>query len=281
MKTLAASSIGQYEQAVRALDSYVASVRLGLGACLRASPEFQRTIGGHAARPAVSIVIVFGSDQGLVGSFNESLTAYTLGSMVDLHATDAMVWAIGERAAALMSDAPGRQVKTINAATSIAGVATLVGQLLIDIEHVRETTPSVAVVLFHNRPSGGAIYSPCKLTLLPFDQKWQDQMLSVPWPSRALPDMVGGADLLLPALIDAYLFVMLYTAAAESLASENASRLAAMQRAEKNIDTLLENMARQYHRIRQEGIDEELFDVISGFDAASGASRPGVPAQAV
>ena len=61
--------------------------------------------------------------------------------------------------------------------------------------------------------------------------------------------------------------MLLYQACAESLASENASRLAAMQRAEKNIDNILESLNRTFHRIRQASIDEELFDVISGFEA--------------
>jgi F-type H+-transporting ATPase subunit gamma len=53
------------------------------------------------------------------------------------------------------------------------------------------------------------------------------------------------------------------------LASENASRLAAMQRADKNIDDLLETLHGTFHQLRQSGIDEELFDVISGFEALS------------
>jgi F-type H+-transporting ATPase subunit gamma len=62
----------------------------------------------------------------------------------------------------------------------------------------------------------------------------------------------------------------LYRACAESLASENASRLAAMQRTDKNIDELLDDLNRTFHRLRQNGIDEELFDVISGFEALVG-----------
>ena len=49
----------------------------------------------------------------------------------------------------------------------------------------------------------------------------------------------------------------------------NASRLAAMQRADKNIDQLLEDLYRTFHRLRQSSIDEELFDVVSGFEALS------------
>jgi F-type H+-transporting ATPase subunit gamma len=58
------------------------------------------------------------------------------------------------------------------------------------------------------------------------------------------------------------------------LASENASRLAAMERADKNIDELLENFHGVYHRLRQSGIDEELFDVISGYEALSKTKKP-------
>ena len=80
---------------------------------------------------------------------------------------------------------------------------------------------------------------------------------------------MGNGTVALRMLIREYLFVSLFRACAESLASENASRLAAMQRADKNIDELLEQLKGTFHRLRQNGIDEELFDVISGFEALS------------
>ena len=49
---------------------------------------------------------------------------------------------------------------------------------------------------------------------------------------------MGDGSTTLRALIREYLFVSLFRACAESLASENASRLAAMQRADENIDEL-------------------------------------------
>ena len=80
---------------------------------------------------------------------------------------------------------------------------------------------------------------------------------------------MGSGTATLRALIREYLSVSLFRACAESLASENASRLAAMQRADKNIDDLLEDLTGRFHRLRQSGIDEELFDVVSGFEALS------------
>ncbi len=46
-----------------------------------------------------------------------------------------------------------------------------------------------------------------------------------------------------------------------------------MDRAERNIDELSEELNRRFHRLRQSLIDEELFDVISGFEALSGSGR--------
>jgi F-type H+-transporting ATPase subunit gamma len=74
----------------------------------------------------------------------------------------------------------------------------------------------------------------------------------------------------LRGLIREHLFVSIFQACAESLASENASRLAAMQRADKNIDELLEDLNGTFRRLRQSGIDEELFDVIAGFEELVG-----------
>jgi F-type H+-transporting ATPase subunit gamma len=71
------------------------------------------------------------------------------------------------------------------------------------------------------------------------------------------------------AIVREYLFVLLFQAWAQSLASENASRLAAMQRAEENITDVLRGLTRKFHRIRQESIDEELFEVVSGYEALS------------
>jgi F-type H+-transporting ATPase subunit gamma len=82
-----------------------------------------------------------------------------------------------------------------------------------------------------------------------------------------LPEVLGDGTATLRSLIREYLFVSLFRACAESLASENASRLAAMESADKSIDELLETLNGTFHRLRQTGIDEELFKALSGFEA--------------
>ena len=88
-----------------------------------------------------------------------------------------------------------------------------------------------------------------------------------------LPEIIGSGSATLNALVREYLFISLFRACAESLASENASRLAAMERADKNISDLLERLHSTFNQLRQDGIDEELFDVVSGFEALLGSRR--------
>ena len=98
-------------------------------------------------------------------------------------------------------------------------------------------------------------------------------LAKIRWPTGNLPEVMGGGTATLRALIREYLFISLFRACAESLASENASRLAAMERADKNINDLLEQLHGTFHQLRQSGIDEELFDVISGFEALVGSRQ--------
>lgn len=104
---------------------------------------------------------------------------------------------------------------------------------------------------------------------LPLDAQWRQQLAALPWPTKNLPQTLRGAEVTLGALVREYLFISLYKACAESLASEIGSRLAAMQRADENIATLSANLGQTFHRLRQSSIDEELFDVTTGFNALS------------
>jgi F-type H+-transporting ATPase subunit gamma len=133
--------------------------------------------------------------------------------------------------------------------------------------YLKVFTNSCGEPIFHNRPQSGALYEPVSQRLLPLDAQWQQGLVKVKWPSGNLPEVMGPGTATLRALIREYLFISLFRACAESLASENASRLAAMERADRNIDELLSNLRNTTRRLRQSSIDEELFDVVSGFEA--------------
>jgi F-type H+-transporting ATPase subunit gamma len=273
MKALAASSIGQYETAVHALTDYYRTIELGLALCLRQAAPVTPTFVKKGAESASLGAVLFGSDQGLVGRFNEVLVEFATRTLEALPGKTKKIWAIGERIQALVSDTELSQSGALSVPTSVEAITRLVSQVLVEIERARESGEVVEVYLFHNHPKSGAGYEPVSRRILPLDQIWQSKLATMPWPTKNLPEVIEGGEAALQAFVRDYLFVVLFQASAESLASENASRLAAMQRAEKNINDILEDLNRTFHRIRQEAIDEELFDVISGYEALSRTAR--------
>jgi len=270
MKAMAAASIGQYERSVLALTDYYRTVELGLSVCFRgagsaAAMTSQPTQAGAGAVGAV----VFGSDQGLVGQFNDLMTDFALKTLASVPGNP-RVWAIGERVHARLADAGLAPLGLFPVPNSVKAISPLVGQILVSTEPRRGQAELTELHLFYNRHVPDAVYAPAVQRLLPLDDDWRRRLAGLPWPTGNLPEVIGSGSASLRALIREYLFVSLFRACAESLASENASRLAAMQRAEKNIDELLEDLNGTFHRLRQSGIDEELFDVISGFEALAG-----------
>ena len=271
MKAVAASSIGQYENSVRALADYYRSVELGLGACLRGKIQAY-AFAKHKGRLYSIDAIVFGSDQGLVGQFNDIVSDFALKTLSEL-SDNSRIWAVGERVYARLVDSGLPVFALFELPVSVKGIAPLVGQILVERESRRERVEASELYIFYNRPQSAAVYSPIAQRLLPLDREWLLSLNETPWPSDRYAQILGDGIETLRALINEYLFVSIFRACAESLASENASRLVAMQRADKNIDELLKSLDGNFHRLRKDGIDEELFDVIVAFDSLRGESR--------
>jgi F-type H+-transporting ATPase subunit gamma len=271
MKALAASSVGQYERSVLALADYYRTVELGLVVCLRKRGKaVAEPAAGAVTAPNTVSAIVFGSDQGLVGQFNDLLADFVAKALDGLPG-EKNVWAVGERVHSRLADAGLPPAGLLAVPTSANAITPLVGQILVETEARHGTGENVQLYLFHNRPKSEAAYEPVSQRLLPLDEEWGRRLAHLPWSTKNLPEVIGCQEQTLRALVREYLFVSLYKASAESLASENSSRLAAMQRAEKNIDELVEDLNQTFRRLRQTSIDEELFDVLSGYESMSKA----------
>ena len=271
MRAMAASSIQTYRQSVHALGAYHRAVELGIGACLR-DEQAGRALpdGEHEARHGPVVAIVFGADQGLVGAFNDVIVDHVVRTLHAPAARDGahQVWAVGERVHSRLCDA-GLAPHGVHAVpASVQAIGPLVGRLQIDVHRAALTR----LLVFHNRPTATALYTPAVQQLLPLDERWRQHHVDQRWPTRVPPQVMGSHSRTLRLLLREFLFISLFRACAESLAAENASRLAAMERADKNIDELLADLRASYQRRRQGAIDEELFDVTAGFEALSTGS---------
>jgi len=268
MKTLAAVNIRQYEEAVRALGDYNHAIELGLSACLHLTENGRSAFRHEQRKETLTIAIVFGSDQGLVGQFND-LIADTVKRELATISGQMTVIPVGERVQRMLEDAAVQAGTLFALPKSVNAITPLVGELLSEVERLREKAAAIELRLFYNSPVSGEQYRPVSKRLLPLDDEWAAEVARHvgEWPTGSIPEILNGVRSVQWALVREYLFVSLFRACAESLAAENASRLSAMQHAEKNIDDMLDELTRLYNERRQAGIDEELFDVVSGFQA--------------
>lgn len=270
MKAMAASNIGQYEQAVVALGGYMRVVQLGLGVCLRNhAAKGRETSGSGGRKPLPTVAIVIGSDQGLVGRFNEFVSQFATASL-RTPPGPLQVYAVGERVGSCLQDLGVNLVETFVVPNSLAAVSMLVGDMLATTQtgwgrDIADTER--AFVVFYNRSETATHYEPVRMQILPLDSQWQREMTALAWPSKALPQTLGTEVVTLGAFIREFLFISLFRVTVESLACENRSRLMAMERADRNIEELLDTLGLAYHRLRQNTIDEELFDVIAGYES--------------
>lgn len=275
MKALAAVSIRQYQKAVESLSEYNRTVEMGLQVVLKNSQGTFAPMRSSAEKRMGAIV--FGTDQGLCGQFNNIITAHALMEMnaLGIAKENRIVISVGLRAADILEDSGQKILEIMSTPGSTAGITPMVQDITSVLEDWRFKRQIDSMVLYYNEYISGANYRPKTLKILPVDREWLKNLEKKKWESRTLPTFTMDWETIFRALIREYLFVSLYRAFADSLASENASRLAAMQSAEKNIEERLEDLFGQFHRQRQSTITEELIDIVSGFEAMGGAKQAG------
>lgn len=274
MKVLAATSIRPFEDAVAALDGYRATVELGLQVALRSGGAAVVSGAGVAEprrrptgdRPAA---IVFGSDHGMCGQFNEQVAALAAGRIARWPAA-APVLALGERLPPRLEAAGVAVTERAGMPAALDGIGPAVDHTLLVMDEWREGRAVDRVVLFGHRPGAGTLSVPVAERLFPLSASWLTELAARPWPTRALPTALAAPDALLQGLTRQLLLATLFRAFAESLAAEHGSRLQAMQSAERNIRKRIDELDVRYHRQRQEEITEQTLDVLAGFEALSG-----------
>jgi len=267
MKALAATNIRQYEQAVESLAEYHQTVALGMYIACNMQPEV--AIPATPTHPRRIGAIVFGTDQGLCGPINEQIAEYALKVLGNGHPspTSHSIIAVGTRVTGQFVDA-GRQVEeSLQTPSSRIGITVLAQDILIKIEEWQNQADMDRIVLCYHRHSPSTGITPHTFQLLPLDWTWFKNQEQPFWSSQRFPLVTMGRNRLLAQLIRQYLFVALCRALAQSLSSESMSRLASMQRAERNISQHFEELQTQFYQQRQTSITEELLDLIGGFES--------------
>lgn len=271
MKALSAASISQYERALISLRDYQRTVEMGLHVVLRDKLE-QQQIDQPAPTHKLG-AIVFGSDRGLCGRFNEEIAEFAVAKVngFQIHVHDRSFLAVGARVDAALQGQNQNVEESFFVPGSVSGITTTVQQILIKIDEWRNERQMDHVLMFyHQHQRGMLVHEPRMFHLIPVDLARFRSLVQSPWPSHILPTYNVDDQQLFAALIREYLFVSVFSACANSLVSEHNSRLMSMQGAEKNIDERLDELNFHFRQQRQAAITDELQDIITGFEVIRG-----------
>lgn len=210
--------------------------------------------------------MVFGSDRGLAGRFNERIARHAAGLLAHRAEGKRMsVLTIGRRFESRLAalgregDASIRPPASVNAIES-AGVRVL--------DHLdRWTAEGRADRLYvaYNRPTTGAAYELIAIRVVPVDMRWLTRLRTRDWPTNRLPVPLGDTETLVRGLVRQFISHTLVLAFAGSLAAENAARLSSMDAAEKNMEERLEQLRTAYRRVRHNAVTAELLDIQAAY----------------
>jgi len=260
MKAHASANINQFQNAAKASMEYRSVLDMSLFVVLS---EEEEILPSEEVQKGISLHIVFGSDHGLAGSVNEKITSFALGH-ISQNADDKVI-VIGQQVVQrLQYDL--EIYKSFMQPQSTDNISSMVNKLLIEIDELRDEVSIEKIILYYNKPHDSSIFIEDTELLFPIDLVELSKS-KVQWESRGLPVYFAEKQEIISDLIRQYFFITLYRAFCFSLASENASRLASMQSAEKNIDKQLDELNYLFRRERQNNITEELNDIVSGFKA--------------
>jgi F-type H+-transporting ATPase subunit gamma len=273
MKTLAAVSIRQQEKAIQTLSDYSRTIDMGLAILLnQGAGEIVEQLPVSDGKLGA---VIIGSDQGLCGRFNEQVVSFALEKLRNQEPEESrrIILCVGRRAHMYLAESEARVDGVISAPVSVTGIIPAVNSLLVTIEQWHAQLGIGRVVICSNRLLAGTTCRPEILHLLPLDRERLRELASRPWPGTTIPLYTMERNRLFSLLVRQSLFASLYRVLAESMAGENASRLASMQAAEKNIGERLDELNLRFRDLRQGAITEELLDIVAGFEAMTSGGR--------
>jgi len=267
MKSLAAVNIHYHERAVEAIGDYHQSIEMGFQVLLKTKPEILKKptvkTGGRMG------VIVFGSQRGMAGKFNvmvaNGFMEWEKAKTIDY--SQLKIAVVGERAEEQLKEVGYHPTARIDFPESRYHLNSAIQELLVFIDSWRFREKIDDIYLFYNKPKRGVLFEPFQFHLFPLDSVWLKELASKKWPSSSVPLYTLTWDELFYSYIHQFFYISLYRAFIESMASENVSRLTAMQKAEQNVEEQLDELNTQFNQQRQNAITEELLDIVAGFEA--------------
>ncbi|WP_341907617.1 F0F1 ATP synthase subunit gamma [Sandarakinorhabdus limnophila] len=267
MKMVAAAKLRRAQEAAEAARPYsvrMAAVMASLASRVTVGPESPRLLAG-TDKDQVHLLVVCSSERGLAGGFNSNIAKLARRTMDELLAQGKTVKLlfVGKKARAPFARTHKDLIVGTVDMTHIKNVGFADAKSVADEVVARFEAGEFDVAhLFFSTFKSALTQEPTRLQIIP----------------AALP--AGGAagadasveyepdeESILADLLPKNLAVQVFRALLENAASEQGSRMTAMDSATRNAGDMINKLSITYNRTRQAAITKELIEIISGAEA--------------
>lgn len=229
-----------------------------------------------APRPQVErvLVVLITSDRGLAGAYNTNVIRFALERARRLSAQQVTYVAVGRKGRDILlrrRETVLAEFSALPAEPSFAD-ASAIGRLVID-EFLKGKIDEV--VLVYTSFVNLLRQTPTAKALLPLEIEASEQRVQEMGPVEAGTTAnyiyEPGQQELMDLIITRFTQLQLYQALLESMASEHAARMVAMQNATQNARDLGDALQLQYNKARQLAITSDMLDIAGGAEALAQA----------
>ena len=267
MKMVAAAKLRRAQEAAEAARPYsvrMAAVMASLASRVTVGPESPRLLAG-TGKDQVHLLVVCSSERGLAGGFNSNIAKLARRTMDELlgQGKTVKLLFVGKKARAPFARTHKDLIVGTIDMTHIKNVGFADAKAVADDVVARFESGEFDVAhLFFSTFKSALTQEPTRLQIIP----------------AALP--AGGAagadasveyepdeESILADLLPKNLAVQVFRALLENAASEQGSRMTAMDSATRNAGDMINKLSITYNRTRQAAITKELIEIISGAEA--------------
>jgi F-type H+-transporting ATPase subunit gamma len=269
MKMVAAAKLRRAQQAAEAGRPYAErlnAVMASLASKVSIGPNSPRLLAGTGSDQK-HLLVVATSERGLAGAFNTNIVRAARKTADELIAAgkDVHFYLIGKKGRGMLQRLyPGRIVHQVDQ-THIKNVAfTDALEVAKDLTARFEAGEFDIAHLFFAKFQSALVQVPTEIQIIPVSIPANDVE---PAGAIAAVDYEPDEESILAELLPRNIAIQLFRAMLENAASEQGSRMNAMDNATRNAGDMINRLSIQYNRTRQAAITTELVEIISGAEA--------------
>ena len=287
MKMVAAAKLRRAQDAAEAGRPYaeqLAGVMSRLASGVTVGPESPRLLAG-TGKDDVQLIVVATSERGLAGAFNSNIVRAAVRRARELQAQGKTLkfYLVGKKGRAVINRVfPGQTIHQVDQ-THIKTVSFDDAlEVAKDIMHRFEAGEFDVAHLFYAKFQSALVQIPTEKQLIPVEvpagngthsETSEDGKHTRAVSNDGHKGPVAAVEYepdetaILEALLPRNIAVLLFRAFQENAASEQGSRMTAMDNATRNAGEMINKLTIQYNRSRQAAITTELIEIIAGAEA--------------